>query len=1015
MRKRNFAVSRIAAIVLAVLMLTANLPTAFAVGDTPFADSSHDSGTVDSGFAVMAMPRAARAAKSVIVRSSSLDLTKTALSYWDMRNNQKTANPTTADITDAGEGWSWYRNGVTVDGKAYTGLVLVLSGASINSGDTASGIVVPDNTTIVLQKGTSAYIRAGYKESSDSRSGCIYSAGSITFDGTGRLDAVSTGTSGSGHLNGSNGINALVKITVNDGTINSTGTFGQSGFAAPKITINGGIVTAIGAKGATNASSGGGSGLWANYAQGRIELTGGTIIGRIPNNTGGKPVSAAPQIGGGQIFGQENVVEVIDGITYLSSYYGWGQDREVTFETNGGTPVPSQTVKFLSKATKPADPTQDGQQFLGWYRDAELTTPWDFANDTIVYDTTIYAKWGLHPDRDASLTNLFTSIGGLYDFDSEEFWYSMTAANSIGSIKLRPVATNSGATIEIGGNVVASGEESDFLTLSPGSNIITVKVTSKDGLDTKDYTVMVWRLANNNGLLSSLTMSAGNIPSFTPDNFMYLVPVDNKVTETTITPTAMGEGATITVNGESVKSGAASQKISLGFGMTTIKVEVTAQNSVDTATYYVYVMRPQSGISTLNNLSISRGTLLPAFTSGRNAYTAKVENAVTSLTVTPTVTDTGKATVTVNGTPVTSGSPSAPVALKVGSNTINVEITAENGVTTKLYTVTVTRSSTIPQEPTPNIQISGEKLTGFVSGASYVVNGAAVAPDAQGTLPIDTDWKGAMVVVVRLGDGVNTSDSDPQLLFIPATGATVLSNLDVSVGGLSPAFTSDNLWYDVSVGASVSSITVTPTSAQPAKVKLDVNGVQVQSGSPSSSIQLQTGYNLIAVTSALWDESESLTYYIFVERAAPYVPSGGGSSSTPSDEEAFWTRVKEEIEGKSTGSTISIDAKKYTQMPWYVMDALYRQKSGLVIDRDGAQSISIPAGKALKTDDLKVFWLLSELAQTFSASAPADGAVKEPMPEPNPGTGANDFVGLAAALAAASAAGILAVKKGKTK
>jgi gliding motility-associated-like protein len=47
----------------------------------------------------------------------------------------------------------------------------------------------------------------------------------------------------------------------------------------------------------------------------------------------------------------------------------------------------------------------------------------------------------------------------------------------------------------------------------------------------------------------------------------------------------------------------------------------------------------------------------------------------------------------VNGTVVVSGTPSGAIALSVGSNTVTVVCTAQDGVTTKTYTVTVTRAS----------------------------------------------------------------------------------------------------------------------------------------------------------------------------------------------------------------------------------------------------------------------------------------------------------------------------------
>ena len=48
------------------------------------------------------------------------------------------------------------------------------------------------------------------------------------------------------------------------------------------------------------------------------------------------------------------------------------------------------------------------------------------------------------------------------------------------------------------------------------------------------------------------------------------------------------------------------------------------------------------------------------------------------------------ATVKVNGVTVASGSPSGPITLSVGPNLITVLVTAQDGVTTKTYTINVT-------------------------------------------------------------------------------------------------------------------------------------------------------------------------------------------------------------------------------------------------------------------------------------------------------------------------------------
>ncbi len=65
----------------------------------------------------------------------------------------------------------------------------------------------------------------------------------------------------------------------------------------------------------------------------------------------------------------------------------------VSFETDGGSAVPSQSVINGGMATMPqVEPTKAGYTFEGWYTDAGYTQTYDFTS-VITEATTIYAKW----------------------------------------------------------------------------------------------------------------------------------------------------------------------------------------------------------------------------------------------------------------------------------------------------------------------------------------------------------------------------------------------------------------------------------------------------------------------------------------------------------------------------------------------------------------------------------------------------------------------------------------------
>jgi gliding motility-associated-like protein len=217
-------------------------------------------------------------------------------------------------------------------------------------------------------------------------------------------------------------------------------------------------------------------------------------------------------------------------------------------------------------------------------------------------------------------------------------------------------------------------------------------VTAQDGVTTDTYTLAVTRAAaSTNDNLSNIVLSKGTLaPAFASATTTYSSMETNGTTSITVTPTTADATATITVNGTAVVSGKASGAITLAVGTNAITTIVTAQDGVTKQTYTVNVIRPSTDAK-LSALTLSSGTLTPAFNTNTIAYTASVTNATASIVVTPTIAAAG-ATITVNGTAVASGTASAGIALAVGSNTITTVVTAQDGATTDTYTITVTRA-----------------------------------------------------------------------------------------------------------------------------------------------------------------------------------------------------------------------------------------------------------------------------------------------------------------------------------
>ena len=69
----------------------------------------------------------------------------------------------------------------------------------------------------------------------------------------------------------------------------------------------------------------------------------------------------------------------------------------ITFETGEGSDVPSYTgtkSAYNASAGKPADPTMEGYNFGGWFKDADCEQPFDWDSSVIAH-TTLYAKWDI--------------------------------------------------------------------------------------------------------------------------------------------------------------------------------------------------------------------------------------------------------------------------------------------------------------------------------------------------------------------------------------------------------------------------------------------------------------------------------------------------------------------------------------------------------------------------------------------------------------------------------------------
>jgi len=485
----------------------------------------------------------------------------------------------------------------------------------------------------------------------------------------------------------------------------------------------------------------------------------------------------------------------------------------------------------------------------------------------------------------ASLANLVLSSGTLSPvFASGTTIYTALVSSDVASIKIIPTTNVLGATVKVNGVTVASGTASAALPLLLGLNTITTVVTAPDGITTQTYTLTVNRASKYPPFLISFKLDpATTLLPIRGLNYKTTVP--NSESTVKITATASNSTATVKINGVTVASGTPSAAIPLNVGDKIIFIVLTAQDGVTTKTYSIKFTRLPPPSASLASLTISSGTLSPVFATGIINYTASVSNATASVTVTPTVLD-ATATIKVNGTTVASGSASAALPLVVGPNIIRTVVTAQDGVTSQTYTLTITRISnnaalssikiTPPTTLTgagglnytttvPNTEASVQITATAQSPTAIIkINGVTVASGTtSAAIPLNV---GDNVInsVVTAQDGVTVKTYSIKFTRLSAPNAT-LANLVLSSGTLTPVFASGTTIYTASVSSATASITVTPTTSNTgATVK--VNGTTVASGTASAALPLVTGPNTITTVATAPDGITTQTYRLTVTR-----------------------------------------------------------------------------------------------------------------------------------------------------
>ena len=176
-------------------------------------------------------------------------------------------------------------------------------------------------------------------------------------------------------------------------------------------------------------------------------------------------------------------------------------------------------------------------------------------------------------------------------------------------------------------------------------------------------------------------------------------------------------------------------------GSTTTAASANLSGLIPGATYHYRMVAASGGgtqrggdmtfttttFASLTDLTMSSGTLLPAFASPTHGYVAAVSNATSNLRVTP-VCAYPSASVKVNGVAVAVGAESGPLSLAVGNNLISIVVSAAGGGNTQTYTLTVARlPATFSYSSAAVVPVTVNDFVATGNTVDFVLNYAPVA------------------------------------------------------------------------------------------------------------------------------------------------------------------------------------------------------------------------------------------------------------------------------------------------
>ncbi len=513
---------------------------------------------------------------------------------------------------------------------------------------------------------------------------------------------------------------------------------------------------------------------------------------------------------------------------------------------------------------------------------------------------------------DSLLSDLVLSSGALDPaFNTNVFSYTATVANSVSTLAVTPTPVGATATVEINGTRAIPGS-ANSVPLNVGSNSLAIVVTSEDRRFRTRYNLVVTRapppptitvvspsiglaaggesvIIRGTAFSGASAVSFGGVPatSFT---------VSSATEIKAITPPHVGGGevdvAVTGPTGTGVQAKAyyyASAPVVTG-----VKPDNTPSRTYPIGSALNFNVEFDQDIALVRSSGLPR---LDASFGGARRWFRTIGQVFNTITFSYTVTEDDLASdgikieaMDLDGAMIWDARKSvrADITLRNIADTSGIRI---DGVRPTVASIKPAATGTVFDvefsEPVTAVDIGKFTLTstGTAQGTIDNVSGSGSAYQVH---LANVSGDGTLALSLSTGTGIKDSAGNemtkafaggtPMIVAPPSSDAS-LSGIGVSSGTLAPIFDAATTNYTLSVGNSVSAITITPARVHPGAI-VSVNGTVV--AAPGSlPVNLQVGDNAISIVVTAQDTVTRKTYEIVVNRAGavPDAPTAVSASS----------------------------------------------------------------------------------------------------------------------------------------